>query len=136
MFTAKVVSKDLYNGAPRVFVQFTDGVTTVEESCIPQNLDGFKFWVRSRLETFNTKDALDTEYPINTIVGVTDPVIPPPTPTQGEIDLKEWLNDYQKWIKVKTTLIDTGILTGNETAVAALKTKVQTNFKAAYVQYL
>lgn len=133
MYTAKINRKDYVAGVLRVFVDFTDGVTTISENCIPQNEDGLKFWIKSRLETFNSASTIESTYADGADVDVSDPVVTPPVLTQAEIDQQEWLKDYAKWVKVKTTLIDTGVLTGSETQVVALKNKVTTNFKPAYL---
>jgi hypothetical protein len=134
MYTATLKDKQPSGAAIRYTVEFSDGTNTVEESCIPQDLAGFKFWVKSRLAVFNAKDEI--AYTLGQAIDVTEPEVIPPNPTQAEIDLAEWLDDYRKYVKVKTTLVDTGILTGNETQVVALKTKVQTNFKPAYLTSL
>lgn len=136
MYTATIKNKELINGVLKVTVEFSDGVTTVSETCIPQDFDGLKYWVKSRLATFNSAKEIDATYATDTELDVTDPVVTPPTPTQAELDRAEWLKDYGRWVRVKTTLIDTGIFTGNEAPAVALKTKVSTNFKADYLNYI
>lgn len=136
MYTAKVLNKEFVNGALKVTVEFTDGTTTVTESCIPQDFNGFKFWVKSRLATFNGGKEVDATFNIDDVVDVTDPIITPEPPTQAELDQQEWLSDYDKWVKVKTTLIDTNVLTGNEPQVQTLLNKVKTNLKPEYLNLL
>jgi hypothetical protein len=136
MYTATITNKEFINGALRVTVEFSDGVTTVTESCIPQDYDGLKFWVKSRLATFNSAKEIDTDLAINDPVDVADPTPVVPVLTQDEIDQNDWIQDYKRWVKVKTTLIDTGVLTGNETQVQALRTRVQNNFKATYINFI
>lgn len=133
MYTATIKKKTIDNGVLRVEVEFSDGVDSVIESCIPQDLTGLKFWVKSRLATFNGAKDIDTTLSVNDPVDVSDPVVTPYVPTQAELDEQEWIADYRKWVKVKTTLIDTGVLTGNEAPVLALQNKVKTNFKASYL---
>lgn len=136
MYTAKVIEKVLQGAAMRFIVEFSNGETSVQESVIPQDEEGFKFWVKSRLAVFNAGETLALTYTEGSVIDVTEPEKPEKILTQAEIDHTQWLNDYNKWVKIKTTLIDTGILTGNETQVAALKTKVQNNFKPAYIATL
>lgn len=136
MYTAKIINKEQVNGALKVTVEFSDGVTSVHESCIPQDFDGLKFWVKSRLATFNGAKEIDSTFAVDDTIDVTDPVVTPPTPTQAEIDRTEWLKDYAKWVRVKTTLIDTGIFTGSETPAVNLKNKVKNGFKADYLNYI
>ena len=136
MFTAKVISKEQVGGTIRFSVEFTDGTKTVMEQSVPQDEVGFKYWVKSRLDTFNSAPILDAKYVEGSTVDVSEAVVTPPAPTQAEIDRNTWLKNYAKWVKVKTTLIDTGILTGNETQLVTLKGKVQTDFKPAYLDFI
>lgn len=136
MFTAKIVAKELVGATLRISVEFSDGVTTVMEQCIPQNEDGLKYWVKSRLETFNSTPILDAKYVENTTVDVSEPVVVVPEPTAEELARNNWLALYRKWTKVKTTLIDTGILTGTETPLVNMKNKVKADFLPAYLDFI
>lgn len=136
MYTATISRKDYVGGVLRVFVNFSDGTNTTEEYCIPQDVDGFKFWVKSRLATYNSAPMIESAYTDGATVDVADPVVPPVVPTAEEIARDAWLANYKKWIKVKTTLIDTGVLTGSETKVVQLKTKVQNDFLPAYLDFI
>ncbi len=134
MYTAIIQSKALgSDGIIAINVVFTDGTNNIPETVRPSDMDGFKYWVKSRLTALNAAPVLQSTLADGSTVDTADTVVTPPVLTQAQIDLNIWLQDYNKWTKVKTTLIDTGILTGSETAVAALKTKVQTNFKPAYL---
>lgn len=136
MYTAIIKSKEFTNGILKVTVEFTDGVTTLTETCIPQDFNGLKFWVKSRLATLNGGQEIDSTLAVNDTIDVTDPVVMPPTPTQEETERTEWLKDYAKWVRVKTTLIDTGVFTGNEAPAMALKAKVTTGFKTDYLNFI
>jgi hypothetical protein len=133
MFTAKIQSKTLESGLLTVTVNFTDGVESRVESCVPQNLEGLKYWIKSRLETLNSGVTIAPTLVEGQDFDVSDPVVTPPTLTQAGLDKIEWFQDYHKWLKIKTTLIDTGIVLESQTQVANLKAKVQTNFKPAYL---
>jgi hypothetical protein len=135
MFIAKVKSKEYQNGVLRITVTFTDGVTSVDEWCIAQDEDGFKFWVKSRLATFNSGPAIESKYLDGEVV-VIDDSVEPHVPTPEEIARDTWLKNYRKWIEVKTKLVDTGILTGSETKVTQLKAKVQSDFLPAYLDFI
>jgi hypothetical protein len=128
-YTAKIISKTIDNGVPVVTVEFTNGVTVVQESVKPQDLTGFKYWVKSRLATFNA----DIAYQIGEDVDVTDPVVTPPTPTQAELDEASWRGRLAKMKWVQENLIDTGVLTGSETQVVNLRNGLKTDFKASYI---
>lgn len=129
MFTHKIISKEFENGVLVLGVEFTDGVKTITEGVKPQDEAGFKYWLQSRLTSLNSLAALET-VTINTSVDLTDPVV---VKTQAELDKEEWFSDFYKWVKIKTTLVDTGVLTGSETQIVALLNKVKTGFKPAYL---
>lgn len=136
MYTAKIANKEMINGVVKVYVDFTDGVKTVQETCIPQDEDGFKFWVKSRLATFNSAETINATYAKDSVIDVSDTVVTPPQPTAQEIARAEWFANYTKWLKVKSTLIDTGVLTGNETKAITLLNKVKADFLPAYLDYI
>lgn len=136
MFTAKINRKDQVGGLVRVFVDFTDGVETYTEACIPQDELGFKHWVKARLTAFNSGEEIETDFIDGSTVDVSDPVVPPPTLTAAETARDAWLVKYRKWVKVKSTLIDTGILTGNEAPVLALKNSVTNDLLPAYLDVI
>ena len=133
MYTAKIENKSLDNGIYRVVVSFTDGVTVINDSCSPSDEFGLKFWIKSRLTQLNSAPVIDATFPNGQVVDVSDPVVVPIVQTPEEIAADKWMKQYTKWVKIKTTLIDTGILTGNETKVGALKAKVQADYLPAYL---
>lgn len=136
MYTAKINRKDYVAGVLRVFVDFTNGTDTYTESCIPQDENGLKFWVKSRLATYNAGAVIDTGYVDGSTIDVSDPVVTPPTPTQEEIGRDTWIRNYRKWVKVKETLVDTGVLTGSEPQLVTLKNKVTNDLLPAYLDYI
>lgn len=134
MFTHKIISKEFENGVLVLGVEFTDGTKTITESVKPQDEVGFKYWLRSRLASLNSLSQLET-------VNVGDSVdptesVPVDTRTQAEKDRDAWLEKYAKWVRIKTTLIDTGVLTGNETQVQTFLSDVKSGFKPAYINYI
>lgn len=134
MYTAKIFDKSFDAGVLRVQVEFTNGVDSLFESCVPQDENGLKYWIKGRLAQLNFSEEVDTKFPTGSTVNFTEPVTP--TPTVEELARSEWFKNYTKWVKIKTTLIDTGILSGNETKLANLKAKVQSDFLPAYVDVL
>jgi hypothetical protein len=132
-FTAKFISKHLVNGQPKVVVEFSDGVTSVEEWCIPSNIEGFNAWVKSRLEVFNSDSALDSTLTVGAPIDTSTPVVTPHTQTQAELDEISWRERLAKLKWVKENLIDTGILTGSEAQVVTLRNGLKTDFKASYI---
>lgn len=136
MYTAKINRKDYVAGVLRVFVDFTDGVTTISENCIPQNEDGLRFWIKSRLETFNSAPTIESKYADGADVDVSDPVVVPPTPTADEIARVEWIKRYFKYVKVKTTLVDTGVLPADNAQVTTLRTWLTSNIRPEYLDFI
>lgn len=136
MYTAKIFDKSFDAGVLRVQVEFTNGTESIFESCVPQDENGLKFWVKSRLAQLNFAGEVDSKFPTGATVDVSTPVVVPPTPTAEEIARDAWLKNYYKWIKIKSTLIDTGILTGSETKLVQLKAKVTSDFLPAYLDII
>lgn len=136
MYTAKIFDKSFNAGILRVQVEFTNGTDSIYESCVPQDEGGLKYWVKSRLDQLNFATTIDSKLPIGSTVDVSTPTPVIPTQTAAEIARDEWLKDYRTWVKVKSTLIDTGILTGSETKVVNLKAKVMSGFLPAYVDLI
>lgn len=136
MYTAKIHDKSFDAGVLRVQVEFSNGVESIFESCIPQDEGGLKHWIKSRLDQLNFSTEVDSKYPNGDIVDVAPPVVVPPTPTPGEVARDKWFKKYNKWVKIKTTLIDTGILTGNESNLVSLKGKVQSDYLPEYLDLL
>ena len=136
MYTAKITNKKIVNGVLNVMVEFTDGVDTVNETCVPQNEDGLLFWVKSRLETFNSAKEIDATYAKDEVLDVSESVVTPPAPTADQIARDKWLNDYRQWVRVKSTLIDTGVILNTNPKAVALLQKVKDNLKAEYLDFI
>lgn len=133
MYTAKIFDKSFDAGVLRVQVEFSDGTNTIYESCIPQDEGGLKYWVKSRLDQLNFASVIDTKLPVGATIDTAPEVVPPPVFTPEELARDAWLNNYRKWVKIKSTLIDTGILTGDEQKLVQLKAKVTSDFLPAYL---
>lgn len=133
-WTANLVDKRQEANGIYLNVNFTDGVKSFGKEILVNgwDLNSVKRTVQSEINSLNNNDTILSS--LNE--GAISAPDPDPTPTQAELDQQTWLQDYNRWVNVKTKLIDTGILTGNETQVVALKTKVQTNFKPAYLSLI
>jgi hypothetical protein len=131
MWTAKIQGKNYVNGAIEVHVDFTDGVKVVTESCIPQDKAGFEFWVKSRLDTFNGGEVIDTEYAVDEPVVIPTPPTPP-EPTAEELASREWHKNFLILQDLKK-LVDVGVFTGNETQIVNLRNKVRNDFLPVYL---
>jgi hypothetical protein len=130
MWTATITGKTFKGGVLIVNCEFSNETSTVSKSFDGvTNLESLKSVVRSHLDILTNLETFSGTLPI----GLFDSTATVPTVSQTEVDRNDWLKDYYKWVMVKKNLIDTGILTGNETAVVNLKTKVQSGFKASYL---
>jgi hypothetical protein len=136
MYIAKVLRKEEDNGVVKVFVTFTDGVNTQTEWVIPQDRAGFDYWVKSRLAVFNTGEQLKAELVDDAVIDVSEPVVPTPVQTQEEIDRDVWLMKYRQWVKIKTTVVDTGIVPATNTKVVAMLNDLKTTLKAEYIDLI
>jgi hypothetical protein len=136
MYTAKINRKEDRGGAVEIFVDFTDGVKTYTDSCIPQDAEGFKYWVKSRLSTYNTAPVLTAELIDGADVDVSDPEVVPPVLTQAEIDRNTWLGKYFQWVRIKQTVVDTGIVPLSNTKIAALLQNLKDTLKPEYIDYI
>lgn len=132
MFTHKIISKEFENGVLVLGVEFTDGVKVITEGVKPQDETGFKYWLKSRLASLNSLNDLE-QVTVNTSVDLSDPV---DTRSQVEIDRDNWLVKYRLWVRVKNTLIDTGIITAANPKATALLNEVKAGLKAEYIDFI
>jgi len=118
----------------RVDVDFVYGEKVISEFCWPQDKDGFDHWVMSRLAAHNfglQNNLVDGEE-----IVITKDVQEPIVPTKAEIDRNTWLEKYHKWVRIKTTLIDTGVIPDNNAQVVAFLDAVKADFKPAYINFI
>lgn len=75
MFTATPLGFSKDNGILGVRVEFSDGIETFEEVVKPQNEEGLKYWIISRLEQLNSNKELEQKQEIlNVPFDVSEPV--------------------------------------------------------------
>lgn len=132
MWTPNIVSTQRIGNQIKITVgyQKDTGELTSEDYYFSQpELESLKTQIRGCLTRLNAQDAFTLP------LGVIDPTAAPLTQTQADIDQAQFIQDYQLWLKVKHG-IDVGVLTGNETQVINLKNKVQSEFKASYLNLL
>lgn len=133
MFTAKIISKVKENGILAITVEFSDGVETYTEVVKPQDENGFLFWVQSRLTSLNTSKTLETADNVGKVIEV-NPA--PKPPTAAEIARDTWLAKYRLWVRIKTSLIDTGIITAANPKAAALLADVKSTILPEYIDLI
>ena len=129
MYTAQLTEKKLVDGKIVATVSYSDGADTLVETISFVDVETFKRAVKAKVDTLNATSSTISTLPIGSI----DTTPATPVLTQAEIDEKTWMSQYSKWVRIKTTLIDTGILTGNEAPLVSLLNQVKSGFKASYV---
>ena len=129
MYTATLTDKKIVDGKIVATVSYTNGADTLVETISFIDVETFKRAGKSKIDALNATATAVTNLSLGTI----DTTPTQPTLTQAQIDEQAWMNQYAKWVRIKTTLIDTGILTGSETALVNLLNQVKTGFKASYV---
>lgn len=133
MWTATVKNKDATTGIMHVSVDFSNGVKTLTEVCIPQDKDGFDHWVKSRLATLNSATVIDSVYAVGSPVVIADPVVA--TPTAAEIARNEWFNDFRK-LQQAQKLVDLGVILTTNAKIVALRDRLKTNLRVEYIDAL
>lgn len=130
MWIPKIISVKRDGNQLKILVGFLsdDGNSTSSEYSISTfDLVNLKASIKNQVDILNAQDN------INLPLGAID--VTPLVLTQAQIDQNQFIQDYQLWIQVKKA-IDNGVLTGNEAAVVALKSKVQSEFKPLYLNLL
>ena len=133
MYTAKVVGKLEQNGQFIVDVEFTNGTETKVERIIPDSKDQFRSWVAGRLYSLNSMETLKTEVTVDQTL---DPANETPTLPADEQAFIDWKLKVMKLQNIKVMLVDTGILTGDETQITNLKNDIKNTMQAGYVNKL
>jgi len=132
MFTHKIISKEFENGVLVLGVEFTDGVKVITEAVKPQDEDGFKYWLTQRLNSLNSLSELET-VTLNTTIDLSPSVV---VKTAEEIAKDEWFKKYNRWINVKTNLIDTGVVLISNPKAQALLQSVKDGLLPEYIDLL
>ena len=136
MFTAKIQRTESTHAGLDIYVDFyNDGAFSHTENLVPQDKTGFFYWKESRLKSLNTKEELKTELSVGQdITAFTDEVAV--ELTQAELARKEWLEKYSRWVRVKETLIDTGVIAETNPRAQALLAEVTAGLKPEYIDYI
>lgn len=129
MFEAKVTKNEKVNDKLVISVEFSDGVKAFTEEIEPATKSQFYNWVEGRLHSLNSVTELEGE------VVVDQKIEAPAAPisTQEEKDLNIWLRKMARLQTVKTSLIDTGVFSGTEAPIEALRADIKATFKPEYI---
>lgn len=134
MFTHKIISKEFENGVLVLGVEFTDGVKTITEAVKPQDENGFKYWLKSRLNSLNSLNELE-QVTVNSSVPLEDTA-----PTQAELDKQLWFAKYDELDKLEK-IASKDFLTGPKLTIlnnkiTSVKAFLDTNAKAEYLDFI
>lgn len=134
MYTATVISKEYDGGALKLTVQFENGEKSFTETCIPQNQEGFDYWIKSRLEVFNSGTDIDSKIEVGDLVipevKVPDPIDP------IAVERQAFFSDLNHFYRVKLNMLDNGFLAEDDADVVALKDKIKRAYKAEYFNFI
>ncbi len=136
MYTATVKKKEFIDGVLLITVAFSDNIKTITDSCKPQDKDGFDHWVKSKLATLNGAVEIDTNYAIDAIIDISNPIVILPEMTPAEVARNTWITKYLKWVKIKATIIDTGIVPITNTKIANMLADLKSTLLPEYIDYI
>lgn len=139
MYTYKIVSKEeLPNGVIKIVCDFfKDGVKIANDFCLPGDATGFEYWLKSKFKALETAVAIKTDVPVDTeLPAPAETVVTPPVLTKEETDRNTWLEKYYRWVRIKTTVIDTDIIPISNTKAQALLADLKTTLKAEYLDFI
>jgi hypothetical protein len=110
-----------------VDVTFTNGEATFVQSfrfAVETELSAIKRTVKSFLDELNFVPPVIDDFVV---------IEPEPTePTAAELAKAEWETDWSR-LQTVDKLIASGVLTGNETQIVALRNKVKADFRPVYL---
>ncbi len=135
MWTAKIFQVAKVAGRLTVTVEYANGSEIFQESYSADkpDLEWLKTQTRNRIANMTAAYSFGDSLTSGSVIGPTIPT--PAAPTQAEIDQTAFQVDYSRWQSVKRG-IDAGVIDPTLPQVVALKTKVQTAMKPAYLQFL
>jgi hypothetical protein len=131
-WSAKLVSVEKQQGKAHIVINYSDGTSSFNEDqwlSSPQTLNDI---VATRIAQLSSVDT----FVAGIVLGpLSSTPTPPSIQTAPQIAQNKFLVDYNRWLSVKRA-IDAGILTGTEPEVQALKSLVQTEYSAAYINVI
>jgi acyl carrier protein phosphodiesterase len=136
MYTAKITQK-IQDPSTRVWivdVEFSNGEDTFIESIRPQDRAGFDHWLNSRLQSLNSLKDFVAEDNVNKVIEKVEPTVV--ELTQKEIDRNTWLEKYRKWVRIKQTVVDTGIVPATNPKIVAMLEDLKATLKAEYIDFI
>ena len=139
MYTYKENRKEEQpNGTLKVYVDFhKDGNVIASDFCFPGDDFGFNSWLKGKFLAIKTGSTIKVEIPDGTeLPEPTDPVVEPPELTPEEIARNIWLEKYYKWVRIKTTVVDTGIVPLENTKITGILQDLKDTIRPQYIDHI
>lgn len=137
MYTSKINRTEETPRGLEIFVDmYKDGVLSHTEKVVPQDRAGFDFWLKDRLKTLNEGQALKDALLPGADVEPLEPVVETPVLTQAEIDRNTWLTKYRQWVRIKQTIVDTGIVPSTNPQLVAKVDDLKATLLPEYLDFI
>lgn len=134
-WTAKIAEKKLTDrGLLEVSVDYTNGTLVIRKDIQVSNAQDQKWLkgqIKAQVKILEALTAYEQEVTVGDVDLTPDPIIPPPTPTQAELNRAKWAEDYNKLQKLET-LLTKKLIKSNDAELLALRTSVEADFKPEY----
>lgn len=133
-WSAKITDKSLSEGRLSITVELKNGSKLFGEKFIVSNAQGpswLKDRINERIDVLNKLSAYEASLGLGDVDLTPDPITPPPTPTQAELNRAKWAEDYNKLQKLET-LLTKKLIKSNDAELLALRTSVEADFKPEY----
>jgi len=134
MYTAKIINKAEIDGILTLTVEFSNGVKTYTEKVKPQDKVGFEHWVKARITSLNALNELTAEDNVGKEVVFSKEEVP--VCSVEETERNAWLDKYRKWVRIKQTVVDTGIVPATNTKIVAMLDDLKAKLKPEYIDFI
>ena len=129
MFTATITSKSFALGNMQVYVDFSNGTTTVTRIYNIYSERNLKNEIRNEIARLNELETFSEVLPVGAYDHAEN-IVPP---TQDELDKNKWFRDFNK-LQQLTKLNELGALRPNAvSSLTDLRATVSADFKQAYI---
>jgi len=133
MYTATTISKREVPEGIEYTIEFSDGIRTLTEPVIPQDEDGFRYFIEARLKSLNSSKTLPTKFVDGEVIIFDNAT---PVLTQAQINQNQYFNDLNRYNRIITYLVEPGFVAVDLPEVVALSAELKTNFKPEYLNFI
>ena len=133
MYTATTISKREVPEGIEYTIEFSDGIRTLTEPVIPQDEDGFRYFIEARLKSLNSSKTLPTKFVDGEVIIFDNAT---PVLTQAQINQNQYFNDLNRYNRIITYLVEPSFVAVDLPEVVALSAELKTNFKPEYLNFI